>query len=226
MRGVSGARRALPKRSASTTSSSRNWGEPCPMASTTSPTMPAGSAASIMIWQPSLPTPSAAGGSSWDAGVISTPTACLITATVAAATARARGCGSWNCRSWLTTRPADHRLPPAARHQQMEPDRAPPVLVHHRQLARQAARLPDASIVRRIMPLPANSRHSQKKHSTSRLQTLTPGSRWCLYMGLMIDCAVHRDKVVGPKQEKQKSGRLCSCHVDKAAAPSRRTPNA
>ena len=40
------------------------------------------------------------------------------------------------------TRHADHRLPPAARHQQMEQDRASPVLVHHQELARQTARQP------------------------------------------------------------------------------------
>ena len=38
------------------------------------------------------------------------------------------------------TRRSDHRVSLAARHEQMEQDRAPPVLVHHRQLARQAAR--------------------------------------------------------------------------------------
>lgn len=37
------------------------------------------------------------------------------------------------------TQLADHRMPPAARHEQMGQDRALPVLVHHRQLARQAA---------------------------------------------------------------------------------------
>ena len=37
-------------------------------------------------------------------------------------------------------RPRDRRLPPPARHQQVEQDRAPPLQLHHDQLARQAAR--------------------------------------------------------------------------------------
>ena len=39
-------------------------------------------------------------------------------------------------------RPDDHRLPPAAGHQQMEQDRAPAVLPHHHELARPAADQP------------------------------------------------------------------------------------
>ena len=38
-------------------------------------------------------------------------------------------------------RPGDRRLPPPARHQQVEQDRAPPLHLHHAQLARQAAAL-------------------------------------------------------------------------------------
>src|ERR1700737_1791107 len=40
------------------------------------------------------------------------------------------------------TRSRHHRLPSAARHQQVEQDRAPPLLVHYPELARQAARQP------------------------------------------------------------------------------------
>ena len=49
-------------------------------------------------------------------------------------------------------RARDHRLPPPARHQQVEQDRAPPVRLHHPELARQAAGQPSGH-------RPADRRH-------------------------------------------------------------------
>src|SRR6266704_2327349 len=67
---------------------------------------------------------------------------------VAAATARGSGCGNANCRNWPTSSastswsatPAFAGAGSAARHQQVEQDRAPALLLHQPELARPAAR--------------------------------------------------------------------------------------
>ena len=63
----------------------------------------------------------------------------LITAEAGAATATGRGCGKWCCRVGGRTGPADFGLPFPAGNQQVEQDRAPPVFLHHEELAWQAA---------------------------------------------------------------------------------------
>ncbi len=64
-------------------------------------------------------------------------------------------------------RPADHRLPPAAGHQQVEQDRAPAVLPDHPQLARTAAAHP-----------PDHRRADQQHHHDHRAnRLLRPGHR-------------------------------------------------
>ena len=55
---------------------------------------------------------------------------------------RACGCGSWSCSGSPTTLGWRSRSATSRRDEQVEQDRAPPVLVHHDELARQAADQP------------------------------------------------------------------------------------
>ena len=79
------------------------------------------------------------------------------------------------------TRPGDHRLPSAARHQQVEPDRASPVRLHHPELARQAAGQPPGH-----RPADRRPRHRNRPHRALRDSTPTairrasrsPMTRW------------------------------------------------
>ncbi len=51
--------------------------------------------------------------------------------TAAAATGLVCACGRSSFKNWRTSSVADHGLPPAARHQQVEQDRASSLLLHH-----------------------------------------------------------------------------------------------
>ena len=136
--------RAIPSRCGCTTSRYPNWARSRPMASTTSPPTRAGSAsASITIPRPSRSRASGAGGAALGEARYPGADRLLITA----------DCGGSNgarVRLWkreLQTlrqrnRPGHHRRPPPARHQQMEPDRASALRLHHAELARQAAGQP------------------------------------------------------------------------------------
>ncbi len=88
-------------------------------------------------------------------------------------TADAGGSNGYRTRLWKTElaaprrrdRADDHRLPPAARHQQVEQDRAPAVLPHHHELARQAPDQPRS-----------HRQHHRRDHHPHRADRRTPNS--------------------------------------------------
>ena len=84
-------------------------------------------------------------------------TSCSSPPTAAAATATARACGRSSCSAGRRARAADPRLPLPAGDQQVEQDRASPILVHHRELAREAA------------PLPPGRRHAHRRDHRPRV---------------------------------------------------------
>ena len=108
----------------------------------------------------------------WAASVIPTPRSLLITADGGGSNGSRVRLWKSSCSSWPTNSafPSPCALP--ARHQQVEQDRAPPVLVHHRQLARQTARQP-----------PGHRRSDRRNYDEAGLsvrcqldRTPTPGS--------------------------------------------------
>ena len=63
------------------------------------------------------------------------PRTLLITADGGGSNGSRFGFGNWSCSDWPTKQGCAYRLSLSARHQQMEQDRASPVLAHHHELA-------------------------------------------------------------------------------------------
>ena len=168
MAAASCAPKASPSRSACTTSSYPNSARSRPTVSTTSPPTRAGSiSASTTTPRPSRSRASGAGGTTW--GRLRYPGATRL------ADHRRLRRQQWRSRAAVEARTAglrrrnravDHRRPSAARHQQMEPHRAPAVRLHHPELARQAAGQP-----RGHHPADRQHHHEHRPRSSSAAST-------------------------------------------------------